>query len=182
MALSRIGKQLIKIQPGVEVVQEDSCIKVKGPKGVIAIVLLDGFALKVEDGFASIEIVVDDPKDKLKKYHGLLAAQLKNAMHGVASGFQKDLELVGVGYRAQYTDKLVLALGYSHPVEYAPPEGIKITVPSQTQIVVEGVDKQLVGEVAAKIRSFRKPEPYKGKGVRYKGEKIALKAGKAGKK
>lgn len=181
--MSRIGKRNIKLDSGVEVKQEGDIVKVKGPKGEITFKVHTEFTISCADGFASIKPNVEDPRGKLKALHGLYGSLLQNAVTGVTKGFSKKLLLVGVGYKAQMQGKkLVLALGYSHPVEYEAPEGTTLTCPDQTTIEISGIDKCAVGQAAAKVRGFRPPEPYKGKGVRYEGETIKLKAGKTGKK
>lgn len=186
--MSRIGKQLIKLEKGVEVKQEGKLLVVKGPKGTLQFEISEAFGLNLDASTGTVQIVPKevDPKGKTKALYGLYAALLKNAVCGVSVGFSKTLGLVGVGYRAQLQGKkLVLSLGYSHPVEYETPEGISLQVPDQTTIIIQGIDKQLVGEAAAKIRSFREPEPYKGKGIKYLApveEKIRRKVGKAGSK
>lgn len=178
--MSRIGKQPIPIPAGVEVKLEDNFLQVKGGKGELSQQLPADMQIAVEDG----EIVVTRPSDqpKHRALHGLTRSLVANMVTGVSDGFAKTLEIRGVGYRASMQgNKLVLAVGYSHPVEMTPPEGIEIEVPRPTQIVVRGIDKQLVGETAAKIRRTRQVEPYLGKGIRYEGERVRRKAGKAGK-
>lgn len=184
MPLSRIGKQVIQCNSDVKVTLDESShvITVAGPKGSLTIQTQAGFALKLEDNTVQLILVHEDKRNRLKKFHGLYAALLKNAVTGVTTGFTKTLKLVGVGYKAAMKgDVLDIALGYSHPVLFTPPEGIEIKAPDLTTIIVEGIDKQLVGICAAKIRDFRKPEPYKGKGIRYENEFILRKAGKTGK-
>lgn len=179
--MSRIGKQPIPVPAGVEVQIEGSNVRVKGPKGQLEKNLHRDMIIKYEEG----RLLVERPSDnKLhRSLHGLTRTLLNNMVVGVTSGFQKNLELVGVGYRAsKQGKKLVLAVGYSHPVEIEPEEGLEIEVPAPTKINVKGVDKEKVGALAAAIRAVREPEPYKGKGIRYEGEYIRRKAGKAGAK
>ena len=173
--MSRVAKKPVALAKGVELnIQADS-ISVKGPKGTLSIAKPAGIELKVEDGHA----VFSTEKAELVPLAGTLRAILANMVKGVSEGFERKLELVGVGYRAAMQGKdLNLSLGFSHPVLFTVPEGITIATPTQTEIVVSGADKQRVGEVAAKIRGFRPPEPYKGKGVKYAGEKIIRKEAK----
>ncbi len=181
--MSRIGKRNIKLDAGVEVKQEGETIKVKGPKGEITFKVHPEFEVIPSDGFINIRPNKEDKRGKLKALHGLYGSLLQNAVTGVTKGFSKKLLLVGVGYKAQMQGtKLVLALGYSHPVEFEAPEGITLVCADQTTIEISGIRKDVVGQVAAQIREARRPEPYKGKGVRYEGEVIKLKAGKTGKK
>lgn len=180
--MSRIGKHPVTIPAGVTVtVAEGNVVTVKGPQGTLTQNLHQDMEIKVEGN----EVIVNRPSDdKLhRSLHGLTRTLINNMVIGVSEGFKKALEIQGTGYRAAMNgDKLVLTLGYSHPVEMKAPAGIKIETPSQTSIVVSGADKQAVGQLAAEIRAVRSPEPYHGKGVRYEGEHIALKEGKAGKK
>ena len=173
--MSRVAKKPIALAKGVEVnIQADS-ISVKGPKGTLSVAKPAGIALKVEDGHA----VFSTESADLVPLAGTLRAILANMVKGVSEGFERKLELVGVGYRAAMQGKdLNLSLGFSHPVLFKTPEGITIATPTQTEILVSGSDKQRVGEVAAKIRGFRPPEPYKGKGVKYAGEVIIRKEAK----
>ncbi|NLY67077.1 MAG: 50S ribosomal protein L6 [Tissierellia bacterium] len=178
--MSRIGLKPIEIPSGVEVkIDENNLVEVKGPKGSLKEKFDPKLDIKIEDNI----ITVNRP-DETKKYrslHGLTRTLIQNMIVGVTEGYSKTLEIVGTGYRAQKQGKkLVLNLGYSHPIEMEDPEGIEVEVPSQTQIIVKGIDKQLVGNYAAKIRDLRKPEPYKGKGIRYADEVIRRKVGKAG--
>ncbi|SEJ52909.1 50S ribosomal protein L6 [Frateuria terrea] len=173
--MSRVAKKPISLPKGVELKSDASGISVKGPKGTLSIHALPGVSVAVNDGVASIALAegADD------KFGGTARALLANMIKGVSEGYERKLELVGVGYRASMAGKaLNLSLGFSHPVVFNAPEGITLETPSQTEILVKGSDKQRVGEVAAKIRAFRPPEPYKGKGVRYSGEKITLKEAK----
>jgi large subunit ribosomal protein L6 len=178
--MARIGKRILDLPKGVEIKAQDGVITVKGPKGT----LLQAYRPEVKvviDG-AKISTVCEGNDSKARSLHGLYNSLLKNMLVGVTIGFQKDLELIGVGYRAQLQGKkLQLSLGFSHPVEVDPPEGVSFEVEGQTKIKVKGMDRQVVGETAAHIRSIREVEPYKGKGVRYLGEKVRKKAGKAAK-
>ena len=172
--MSRVAKKPIGLPKGVEVKVAADGVTVKGPKGSLSLPAMDGVLVKV----AGSEITLEAAADKMK-YAGTARALLNNMVKGVSEGYSRKLELVGVGYRAALAGKdLNLTLGFSHPVVFKAPEGITLAVPSQTEILITGSDKQRVGEVAAKIRAFRPPEPYKGKGVRYSGEKITLKEAK----
>ncbi len=178
--MSRIGKLPITLPSGVDVVVSGSYVRVEGGKGVLERSLPPSMRVQVEDR----TVTVSRPSETVmhRSLHGLTRTLVANMVEGVSQGFTRQLELVGVGFRAsKQGNDLVLALGYSHPIRYTPPEGVVIDVPVPTQIAVSGINKEVVGQVAAKIRSFRKPEPYKGKGVLYKGEKIRRKAGKSGK-
>jgi large subunit ribosomal protein L6 len=175
--MSRIGKQPVPVPDGVEVAIEPELVRVKGPKGELSERKARAIEVKQDDG----ELVVTRPTDRgeHRALHGLTRSLIANMVHGVTEGYEKRLQIQGVGYRAQLQGKkLVLALGYSHPVEIEPPEGIEFEVPVPTQIVVRGISKQQVGETAAIIRKQRPPEPYKGKGIRYEGEYVARKVGK----
>jgi len=175
--VSRIGKQPIPVPDGVEVAIEPELVRVKGPKGELS----ERVALDIDVSQENSDVIVKRPTDRgeHRSLHGLTRSLIANMVEGVTNGFEKRLEIQGVGYRAQLQgNKLVLALGYSHPVEIQAPDGIDFEVPIPTQIIVRGIDKQLVGEVAANIRKRRPPEPYKGKGVRYAGEHVARKVGK----
>lgn len=177
--MSRIGKQPIEIPAGVEVKLTDNKISVKGPKGVLERELHPEMNISMEDGV----ILVTRPSDKKnhRSLHGLTRTLINNMVVGVTTGFQKQLELVGVGYRAAMQgNKLVLNIGYSHPIEMTPDEGLTIEVPKPTSITISGYDKEVVGQFAAKVRAHREPEPYKGKGIKYADEVIRRKAGKAG--
>ncbi len=179
--MSRIGKKPISLPPGVEVKRDGSIITVKGPKGTLTQDIPEEISFVLEDGQLLMQRPSDDKKHR--SLHGLSRALLANMVEGVTNGFEKKLELVGVGYRAQLQgNKLVISIGFSHPVEIDPPEGIEFEVPAVTKITVKGIDKQLVGNTAAHIRAIRKPEPYKGKGIKYENEVIRRKAGKAGAK
>jgi large subunit ribosomal protein L6 len=179
--MSRVGKAPITIPSGVEVTVGDREVTVKGPKGQLTQEIPGDITLRQEDGTVLVERP-DDTRSN-RSLHGLVRALVANMVEGVTNEFTKELEIIGVGYRVTNNSpsSLELALGYSHPINYKAPEGVTFEVPAPTQIVVRGIDKQQVGQVAAEIRDFRKPEPYKGKGVRYKGEYVIRKAGKAGK-
>jgi large subunit ribosomal protein L6 len=180
--MSRIGKAPVTLPSGVDVTVADGTITVTGPKGTLSRAVPGGIQIVQDDGVLRFERPNDERKNRA--LHGLTRSLVNNMVVGVTDGFRKELEIVGVGYRAeaQGPDGLRLNLGYSHPVQVSAPEGITFEVPQPTQVVVSGIDKEVVGQVAANIRSIRKPEPYKGKGVRYAGERIVRKAGKAGKK
>ena len=179
--MSRIGRKPIAIPNGVNVDLDKTLITVKGPKGTLSREIHKDMKISIEEN----TLIVERPSDnKLHRaLHGTTRSVIANMVNGVTEGYAKNLELVGVGYRANKTgDKLVLSVGYSHPVEIVPEKGIEFELPSNTKIIVKGIDKELVGATAAKIRSVREPEPYKGKGIKYEGEKILRKEGKAGKK
>jgi len=177
--MSRIGKLPISVVDGVEVtIAEGNYVTVKGPKGQLEKQLHPHMVLEQADG--QIKVICPDENNDNALW-GLTRTLLNNMVIGVTQGYSKGLELVGVGYRAQMQGKkLVLQVGYSHPVEFEPEDGMEIEVPSPTQIVVKGIDKEKVGSLAANIRAVREPEPYKGKGIRYAGEVVKLKAGKSG--
>jgi large subunit ribosomal protein L6 len=175
--MSRIGKLPIEIPSGVDVQVDSGLVRVKGPKGELSQVVSRDLSFERDDS----RLLVKRPTDRgeHKALHGLTRSLVFNMVHGVTEGFEKRLEIQGVGYRAQLRgNSLELALGYSHPVRVEAPEGIDFEVPVPTQIIVRGIDKQAVGEIAAQIRKLRPPEPYKGKGVRYAGEYVARKVGK----
>lgn len=177
--MSRIGKNPIVIPQGVEVKIEGHTVTVKGPKGTLTQEFLPAVNIALEDG--KVVVTVDSVKNG--NLHGLTRTLINNMVIGVTNGFEKALEINGIGYKAQKQGKkLVMNLGYSHPVEVEEIEGITIDVPSQNSIIVKGIDKQLVGQVAANIREYRLPEPYKGKGIKYVDERIRRKEGKAGAK
>ena len=179
--MSRIGKKPVEIPSGVEAKLDGQTITVKGPKGTETVTVRDEIKMSVQDNHIILEPLNDERKTGA--LHGLSRTLVANAIEGVSKGFEKKLEIQGVGYRANMEGtKLNLVLGFSHPVLIDPPEGITITVDANTKISVKGSNKQTVGDVAAAIRSKRPPEVYKGKGVRYEGEYIRRKAGKAGKK
>jgi large subunit ribosomal protein L6 len=178
--MSRIGKKPIPVPRGVDIAVDGRTVRVKGPRGQMERTFRPEVDIELKEGELRVSRRSDEKRDRA--FHGLTRALLANMVAGVSQGFRKSLEIVGVGYRAEKKGKaLALAVGYSHPVEYPEPAGITITTPTPTTIVVEGVDRQQVGQVAAEIRSVRPPEPYKGKGIRYKGEQVRRKAGKAGK-
>ncbi len=175
--MSRIGKKPVEIVKGVQITKKDDVIEVKGPKGVLNMQITGGVNAELKDNEVVFTRINDYKKNKA--LHGLYRALLNNLIIGVTEGYTKKLELVGIGYKAELKgEKLVLLLGYSHPIVFIAPKEVKIEVPSPTSIVISGIDKQLVGLIAAKIRSFREPEPYKGKGIKYEDEKIRRKAGK----
>jgi large subunit ribosomal protein L6 len=179
--MSRVGRAPISIPDGVEVIVNGREVRVTGPKGALARTLPGEITVRQEDS----TLIVERPDDERENraLHGLTRSLVNNMVAGVTTGFTKELEIVGVGYRANAkgSDQLELALGFSHPVRVDAPEGITFEVPAPTRISVRGIDKELVGQVAATIRMIRKPEPYKGKGVRYQGERVLRKAGKAAK-
>jgi large subunit ribosomal protein L6 len=178
--MSRIGKLPIPVPAGVEVKIDGQSVEVKGPKGTLSLVVAEPIAVALEES----TVVVSRPNDErlARSLHGLTRTLIANNIQGVTEGFTKGLEIVGTGYRvAAKGNALEFALGYSHPITVEPPAGISFSVDGNTKITVHGIDKQAVGEVAANIRKLRKPEPYKGKGVRYAGEVVRRKAGKAGK-
>jgi large subunit ribosomal protein L6 len=178
--MSRIGKLAIQIPSGVEVDVAGSHVAVKGPKGSLERDLAPELRIVHEDGTLRVERPNDEKRSR--ELHGLTRTLLANMVIGVTDGFRKSLEITGVGYRAQLVGKkLQLNLGYSHPIEIDPPDGISFEIETPVKLAVVGIDKELVGHIAARVRSQRKPEPYKGKGVRYAGEQIRRKAGKAGK-
>lgn len=177
--MSRIGRMPIEIPAGVTVTLDKNKITVKGPKGELTRELHQDMQLSIEDGVLTVARPSDEKEHR--SLHGLTRALVANMVTGVATGFSKTLEIVGVGYRAaKQGNKLALTLGFSHPVEMEAPEGITIEVPAPNKIIVSGADKEVVGAVAANIREWREPEPYKGKGIRYEGEVVRRKAGKAG--
>jgi len=179
--MSRIGRMPIAIPAGVTFnVTPDNVVTVKGPKGTLEKAMHTNITIKVEDGQVNVTRPNDDKQNR--ELHGLVRTLVNNMVIGVSTGYQKTLELVGVGYKAQLQGKkLVLSLGYSHPVEVEAVDGIEFEVVTPTKLIVRGIDKQLVGNVSADIRKWRKPEPYKGKGVKYEGEVIRRKVGKTGK-
>ena len=177
--MSRIGKSPIAIPNGVTITISGNTVTVKGPKGELTRTVPAAMQLKQENGQVVVARPDDEPQHKA--LHGLTRTLIANMVEGVTKGFSKQLELVGVGYKAEARAYgLQLSLGYSHPIEYRAPQGIKLSAPAPTQITVAGANKEVVGQVAAEIRSLRPPEPYKGKGVKYVGEQIRRKAGKAG--
>jgi large subunit ribosomal protein L6 len=180
--MSRIGKAPIDVPGGVDVAVANGTVTVKGPNGTLSRPVPGEIVVR-QDGAT---LLVERPNDERENraLHGLTRSLVANMVQGVTAGFTKELEIVGVGYRAeaQGPDKIRLALGFSHPVIVEAPDGVTFEVPQPTRVIVKGIDKEKVGQVAANIRSIRKPEPYKGKGVRYAGERVMRKAGKAGKK
>ncbi|MBI5648712.1 MAG: 50S ribosomal protein L6 [Ignavibacteriae bacterium] len=178
--MSRVGKNPVTIPSGVKITRSDAVITVKGPKGELTFDIHPDIIVDVQPE----AVTVTRPSDvkEHRSLHGATRAVIQNMVTGVTQGFKRNLELVGVGYRAEMkSDRLFLSLGFSHQIVFIPPKGIAVAVPAPTSISIEGIDKQLVGAVAAKIRSFRPPEPYKGKGVKYEGEHIRRKAGKTAK-
>jgi large subunit ribosomal protein L6 len=179
--MSRIGKKIIPIPSGTKVQVDGNSVTVTGPKGTLNKVFRPEVSVKLEENNA--EVVRHGEDRKHRSLHGLTRTLLSNMIEGVSNGFTRSLELVGVGYRCQLQgQKLVIQVGYSHPVEIDAPAGIEIVVEGNTKVHVKGADKQMVGDLAAKIRAVREPEPYKGKGIKYSDEKIRRKAGKSGKK
>ena len=179
--MSRIGKKPIPVPGKVTVTLDGQSVTVKGPKGELARVLPTGVVVQQEGD--TIVVERQDDSRRARERHGLCRTLIANMIEGVSNGFQKRLEIQGVGYRAQVQGRnLNMNLGYSHPVTFEPPEGVQFAVESNTNVIVSGIDKEIVGNMAAKIRAARPPESYKGKGVRYAGERIRRKAGKAGKK
>jgi large subunit ribosomal protein L6 len=177
--MSRIGNSPVDVPAGVAVTVDGRKVTVEGPKGSLERTFSDRVAFEVGDGVVTVSRV--DEERESKALHGLSRALLNNMVVGVSEGFRKELQTVGVGYRATLQGStLELLVGYSHPVHFTAPPGIDLEVPENTQIVISGIDKELVGQVAADIRSIRPPEPYKGKGIRYAGEKVRRKAGKSG--
>jgi len=176
--MSRVGLKPITLPSGVEVKIDGNSSHVKGPKGELVQHIPSGIEVAVEDGSVVCTRSLDTPQQRA--YHGLVRALISNQVVGVSEGFSRKLSIVGVGYKAEAKGKVLeLSLGFSHPVKFPVPEGIKIETPDQTSIVISGIDKQLVGQVAAEIRAYRSPEPYKGKGVRYEDEMVRKKAGKS---
>src|SRR5439155_12005956 len=179
--MSRVGRSPIPLPSGVEVTLAPGAVTVKGPQGTLSRTVPEPITIRQEDS----NLLVERPNDERQNraLHGLTRSLVNNMVLGVSNGFTKDLEIVGVGYRAtpQGPNKIELALGFSHSVPFEAPAGVTFEVPAPTRIVVKGIDKEMVGQVAANIRKIRKPEPYKGKGVRYAGERVVRKAGKAGK-
>ena len=179
--MSRIGKKLIPLPAGVKYTVEGNTVLVEGPKGKVSALIAEGISLETKDGV----LPVNRESDKYAAFHGLTRALVFNAVQGVTTGWKKELDIVGIGYRAELKGKsvVVFTLGYSHPIEFPLPTGIEATVdPKQTHLIITGIDRQKVGQVAADMRSLRKPDPYKNKGVRYSDEKLKKKAGKTGSK
>lgn len=177
--MSRVGRKVIVVPSGVKVSVKETEIEVQGPKGKLTTPVPPGISFALAGAELSCKRSNDERQQRA--FHGMARALAQNAIKGVTEGFSKDLDIVGVGYRAALEgNKVVFALGYSHPVVYEVPEGIKVAVDKQTRVTVSGIDRQKVGQVAAEIRSLRKPDPYKQKGIRYVGEILKKKAGKAG--
>ncbi len=177
--MSRIGRRPVPVPNGVTVTVQGNAITVKGPKGELSRKLHPEMLVAVENGVVNVNRPSEEQKHRA--LHGLTRSLIANMVEGVTQGFKKQLEITGVGYKAEVKPfGLQLALGYSHPLEYRAPAGIKLTAPQPTVVIIEGPDKEKVGQVAAEIRLLRKPEPYKGKGVKYQGEQVRRKAGKAG--
>ena len=175
--MSRIGKRPVALPKGVTAEISGQTVQVKGPKGTRSFTATDDVSIALSDG--EISVTPRGDSKRARQQWGMSRTMVANLVTGVSEGFRRELELVGVGYRAQMQGKSVqLSLGYSHPVVFEAPEGVTLSVPKNTEIVVEGTDQQVVGEVAAEIRNWRRPEPYKGKGIRYKGEYIFRKEGK----
>ena len=177
--MSRIGKKLIDVPKGVEVRQDGDAVTVKGPKGTLSTPLIANIGVKVENNV--VTFTRSNEEQKTKAFHGLIRALVANNVRGVSEGFKRELDIVGVGYRAEVKGKeVVFQLGYSHPVRFAIPQGIDIAVDAKTgHITIAGIDRQKVGQTAAEIRALRQPDPYKGKGIKYSDEVIRRKAGKA---
>jgi len=179
--MSRIGKKPIPLPAGVKYRVEGNTVLVEGPKGKVSAMIAEGISLKTADG----QLLVERASDDRAALHGLTRALVHNAVHGVTAGWTRELDIVGIGYRAELKGKgtVVFTLGYSHPIEFPLPTGIEVAVDAkQTHLTVSGIDRQKVGQVAADMRSLRKPDPYKNKGVRYSDEKLKKKAGKTGAK
>ena len=173
--MSRIGNRKLVIPEGVTVTEENGIVTVKGPKGELTTSLVKGITLKVEEN--TLEVLRES--DDIKAMHGTINANINNMINGVSKGYEKQLEIIGVGYRfALKGNTIVISAGYSHPVEMQIPEGVTVELPSNTELNIKGIDKEVVGEFAANIRKVRQPEPYKGKGIRYKDEHIIRKEGK----
>ena len=178
--MSRVGKKPIPVPSGVTVTVGADNVEVEGPKGTLRQLVPPGVRFELADGQLVAQLEREDDRT-LRKFHGLARSLVANAVHGVTEGFKKELDIVGIGYKAQVKgQQVVFALGYSHPVVFDTPAGIDIAIDKQTHIVVSGIDRQKVGQVAADIRSLRKPDPYKQKGVRYTGEVLRKKVGKTG--
>lgn len=179
--MSRIGLKPINLPGGVEIkISDDNLVEVKGPKGQLSQQISPDMEIKIEDGVLTVARPTENKKHK--SLHGLSRTLISNMINGVSEGYSKTLDIVGTGYRAaKQGNKLVLTLGYSHPVEMEDPTGIEVEVPAQNKIIVKGINKQQVGNYAAKIRDWRKPEPYKGKGIKYSDEVVRRKVGKTGK-
>ena len=178
--MSRIGKKPIVLPAGVQVELKDGWVSVKGQKGALQRPFLEGLEMDMTDGTITVRRMRDDKRSR--SYHGLMRTLVANMVEGVHKGFEKKLEIVGIGYRSELKGSdLALFLGYSHPINFPLPAGISAEIEKQTLVTIKGIDKELVGQTAAKIRDLRKPDPYKGKGVKYAGEVLRKKAGKTGK-
>jgi len=178
--MSRIGKKPIALPAGVQVELKDGLVSVKGQKGALQRPFLEGLEMDMADGIITVRRMRDDKRSR--SYHGLMRTLVANMVEGVSKGFEKKLEIVGIGYRSELKGSdLALFLGYSHPINFPLPAGISAEIEKQTLVTIRGIDKELVGQTAAKIRDLRKPDPYKGKGVKYAGEVLRKKAGKTGK-
>ncbi|HVR37547.1 MAG TPA: 50S ribosomal protein L6 [Thermoanaerobaculia bacterium] len=177
--MSRIGRKEISLPKGVEVRQEGNTVLVKGPKGTLHTPIVSGISMKIENNV--VQFLRGDEENKTRAFHGLMRALVANNIRGVSEGFKRELDIVGVGYRAEVKGReVVFQLGYSHPVRFAIPEGIEVAIDAKTgHITITGIDKQKVGQTAAEIRGLREPDPYKGKGIKYSDEVIRRKAGKA---
>jgi len=178
--MSRIGKKPIALPKGVKVEVKDGLVSVQGQKGALNRPMLQGVEVDIADSVVTLRRTSDDKRSR--SFHGLMRTLVANMVEGVSNGFEKKLEIVGIGYRSELKgNNLALYLGYSHPIDFPLPQGITADVEKQTLVTIRGIDKELVGQVAAKIRDLRKPDPYKGKGVKYAGEVLRKKAGKTGK-
>jgi len=178
--MSRIGKKPIALPQGVKVDLKDGIVLVEGPKGSLSRPLLEGIQLDMAEG--SLQVKRANDTKRVRSYHGLMRTLVANMVDGVSKGFEKKLEIVGIGYRSEMQgNSIVLYLGYSHPINFPLPSGISADIEKQTVVTIKGIDKELVGQVSAKIRDLRRPDPYKGKGVKYAGEVLRKKAGKTGK-
>lgn len=178
--MSRIGKKPVALPKGVKVTLQGTEAVIEGDNGILRCPVYNGISLDINSEYVTVNRTSDEPR--YRAFHGLTRALIQNAVLGVTAGWKKELDIIGVGYKAAIQDKnLTLDLGYSHPINYLAPDGINITVEKGTHLSITGIDRQLVGQVAADIRKFRKPEPYKGKGIQYTGEVLRRKAGKTGK-
>jgi large subunit ribosomal protein L6 len=179
--MSRVGKKIIPVPAGVKINVQEESVDVQGPKGKLTTRIPQGISFELSEGNLTAKRASESKQHRA--LHGLARSLVANAVKGVTEGFKKDLEIVGIGYRAELRgNSMVFSLGYSHPIEYPIPSGINITVEKQTRLQVSGIDRQKVGQVSAQIRSLRKPDPYKNKGIRYAGEKLKKKVGKTGAK
>lgn len=179
--MSRIGRRSIAIPAGVSVTLADGVVNVRGPKGTLSQPLVDGVGISVEG--AQLVVTRDGDEREQRARHGLMRALLANMVHGTSVGFSRTLEIIGIGYKAEAKGRnVVFTLGYSHPIEFTPPAGVSVAVEKGVKVVVSGIDRVAVGQVAATIRGFRPPDSYKGKGVRYERERVRIKPGKSAKK